>query len=542
MEYTEYLPPVFILEELCGVALVITILIVLTAFVMKRRRWNSYMEGFGGNFQDHEKAGFVKSIKGSIMMNMASTMLMLVVLFTVFLLTVAFVNSIIGRYVWLVLALLIIVVLGIQLWMIFSLKRLKDLDEEEFGYIHEFVRDVSEKFEIRPVNLKQEETPTMNAYTTSFFGRGSVIVVTKGLLDRVGTGRMKKDQLKAIVGHELGHIVNNDATVTTIFNPMMMFTLGVRGIFEIMVRAIIFLMVLVGHFGKRSILGLLIAIVLMLVLLGILLYVGFYYVTFYILTMAVVLTWYLLSRQKEYAADLFGSLVVGSQYSMGISLMELLRESGLDEIKGKITKEIIEERMEKAKDPRSAKDVPGPDGSKAEVIIQAGESLVGEEASPEEISGAKEAPGSPEEKDEELPVVKSDADSPEEKDEERTGEEDGLEETGGQGEDKQPGQLTQEEKMEIFNSIDIYTAVTEDPELYEQVSMRDAKVLLETKGLERFDNHAFNEFGSFEYTSKEKMGELMLSHPMFGKRVKSLTAISLTRSDGSADEPDPGNE
>ena len=96
--------------------------------------------------------------------------------------------------------------------------------------------------------------------------------------------------------------------------------------------------------------------------------------------------------------------------------------------------------------------------------------------------------------------------------------------------------------MEIFNSIDIYQAVTEDPELYAQISMRDAKVLCETKGLERFDKNDFKEFGKFEYTSREKVGELMLSHPLFGKRVNDLTLISLTQAEGSDGPPDPGND
>ncbi|MCK4971184.1 MAG: M48 family metalloprotease, partial [Thermoplasmata archaeon] len=334
-----------------------------------------------------------------------------------------------------------------------------------------------------------------------------------------------KEQLTAIVGHELGHIVNNDATVITIFNPMMMFTLAVRGFFEIVVRAIIFLMVTVGKFGKRSIIGLLIAVVLLLFLVVVLIYVGFYYVTFYILTMAVVLSWYLLSRQKEYAADLFGSLVSGSQYSMGLSLMELVRESGLDEIKGNMTKKIIEERLEKAKGQQPDEEAPEAAGPKAEVTIEAEESPDGDEASVEEPPEAKAAPEAPEDKDEEPPEAKK-----------------SLEKTVGQEKDLQPGQLTQEEKMEIFNSIDIYKAVTEDPELYAQISMRDAKVLCETKGLESFDKDDFSEFGKFEYTSREKMGELTLSHPLFGKRVKDLTQISLTQDEGQKETPDPENE
>ena len=322
---------------------------------------------------------------------------------------------------------------------------------------------------------------------------------------------------------------------------MMMFTLAVRGFFEIVVRAIIFLMVTVGKFGKRSIIGLLIAVVLLLFLVVVLIYVGFYYVTFYILTMAVVLSWYLLSRQKEYAADLFGSLVSGSQYSMGLSLMELVRESGLDEIKGNMTKKSIEERMEKAKGQQPAEEAEAK-GPKAEVIIEAVESSTGEEASVEDQPEAKEVPDTPEEKVDEEPEMKETPDTRGEGVEKQPEAKEGLEKTVGQEKDLQPGQLTQEEKMEIFNSIDIYEAVTEDPELYEQISMRDARVLCETRGLGRFDKDDFKEFGKFEYTSREKMGELMLSHPMFGKRVKDLTKISLTQDKGSRETLDPENE
>jgi len=546
MEYTEYVPPAFILEELCGVTLVITILIVLTAFLMKRRKWTGYMKGFGDQFQDQERAGFIKSIKSSIMWNMAATILVLVVLFSVFLLTIAFVNSVIGQWVWVVIILLVIVVFGIQIWMIYSLKNLKDLNEEEYGYIHRFVTKVTEKFDIGMPGLKHEETPTMNAYTTSLFGRGSVIVITDGLLDRVRNGRMKEEQLTAIVGHELGHLVNSDATVITVLNPMMMFTLAVRGFFEIIVRGIIFLIVTVGHFGKRSILGLLIAIVLILFLVVVLIYVGFYYVIFYILTMAVVLSWYLLSRQKEYAADLFGSLVSGSQYSMGLSLMELVRETGLDEIKGLMTKKIIEERIEEAKGQQPDEEAPEAEGKKAEVLIEAEESPREEEVGvvepPEEHPEEKDGTEDPLVEAEEQPDAEGKTATPEEGTEEQPEAKEELAKTEGQEKKLEPGQLTQEEKMEIFNSIDIYEAVTQDPELYSQISMRDAKELCETRGLDSFDNNDFNEFGKFEYTTKEKMGELMMSHPMFGKRVKDLTKISLTLSGGPKETSDPEKE
>ncbi len=528
----DLMPEEFLLEELCFGTLIILILILMTVFMLKRRKWSGYMKGFGGQLTDKERKGFEKRIKGSIMNNLSATVLAVVVLFVVFLITLAFVNSIIGRWVWAVFSLFIIVVLGIQLWMIFSLGKLKDIDEEEYGFLYEFVASVCDTFDIRKPQLKQDESPVMNAYTTSFFGRGSVIVITKGLLERVDIGRVSKDQLKAIVGHEMGHIVNHDATVITVLNPVMMFTLAVRSVFEILVRGIIFFMMAVGRFGTRGILSLLIAVGMIFLLAIVLFYVGVYYVIFYLLTMAVVIPWFLLSRQKEYAADLFGSLVSGSRTTMATSLMELLRESGFDEVKGKMAKRIIEERTGKDPGDDQAQEADGVPEKKAEEQPPAPE---GPEQPAEQT--ADQASGQP--SDEEMTEQTQEADGePEKKAEEQPPTPEGPEQPGEQIADPVSGQLSEEEKMEIFMGIDVYKEFSEDPELISEVTMRDSRALIEKKGLERFEDEDFVEFAGFDYTFQEKMGELMLSHPLFGKRVKDLTLISLSGITGPGDEPE----
>ncbi len=528
----DLLPEEFLLEELCFGTLVVIVLILLTVFMLKRRNWSGYMKGFGGQLSDQESKGFEKRIKRSVMMNMAATVVTLVALFGVFLITLAFVNSIIGSWVWVVFFLFIVVVLGIQVWMIFSLGKLKDIDEEEYGFLYEFVASVCDTFDIRKPQLKQDESPVMNAYTTSFFGRGSVIVVTKGLLERVDIGRVSKDQLKAIVGHEMGHIVNHDATVITVLNPVMMFTLAVRSVFEILVRGIIFFMMAVGRFGTRGILSLLIAIGMIFLLAIVLFYVGVYYVIFYLLTMAVVIPWFLLSRQKEYAADLFGSLVSGSRVTMATSLMELLRESGFDEVKGKMAKRIIEERTGKGPGDDQAQEANGEPEKKAEEQPPASE---GQEPPEEQIADQ----ASDQLSDEVITEQTQEANSePEKEAEEQPPAPEGPEQPGEQIADQASGQLSEEEKMEIFLGIDVYKEFSEDPELISEVTMRDSRALIEKKGLEKFDDDDFVEFAGFEYTTSEKMGEVMLSHPLFGKRVKDLTLINLSLQKASEEDPE----
>ncbi|MCK5415748.1 MAG: M48 family metalloprotease, partial [Thermoplasmata archaeon] len=316
---------------------------------------------------------------------------------------------------------------------------------EEYGYIYEITQQVSDKFDAKMPSLKMDESQDMNAYTTSIFGSGSVIVITQGLLNRVGAGRMSKDQLQAIIGHELGHIVNNDATITTLFNPAMMFVLAVKSILEVIVKGILFFIIASGKFGMGGVLRFILAIFLILILVWLLLYIGIYYVMFYIIALAIVVTGFLVSRQKEYAADLFGSLLMGSRIPLGTGLMDLTRETGFELVKRNLAVKQIEERTKK------------------------------------------------------------------------------------EGEDKVPEKerLGPEDKMKILEEIDAYEAVEKDPELLKDIPMRDARSLIESKGLEPFDEDDFVKFSKFEYTTQEKVGELMMSHPLMAKRAAGLNLIKL---------------
>ena len=169
-----------------------------------------------------------------------------------------------------------------------------------------------------------DESPDINAYTTSVFGSASVVVITKGLLDRVESGRFSENQLQSIVGHELGHIVNNDATITTLLNPIMMFVLMVKGFLELIVKGILFVIIASGKYGIRGVLRFILAIILILFLVWILLYVGIAYVIFYLIALVIVLAGTWVSRQKEYAADLFGTAT-----SLGtLRLIEGMRQEG----------------------------------------------------------------------------------------------------------------------------------------------------------------------------------------------------------------------
>ncbi len=445
MNPIDLFPDEFILEEICGSVLLVIILIIAIAYFIKRSKWNGYVEKFGDRFEGGDRKAFIKRMRGSIAGTMVAAIIFLAILFFGLLVTIAFVNTIIGKYVWYVLILFIAGILIVQTYLIWSLGKFKDLPREEYGYIYDITKKVSDKFDAKMASLKMDESQDMNAYTTSIFGSGSVIVITQGLLNRVGAGRMSKDQLQAIIGHELGHIVNNDATITTLFNPAMMFVLAVKSILEVIVKGILFFIIASGKFGMGGVLRFILAIFLILILVWLLMVIGIYYIIFYIIALAIVVTGFLLSRQKEYAADLFGSLLIGSRIPLGTGLMDLTRETGFELVKQNLAVKEIKERT-------------------------------------------------------------------------KTEEEDKVPEKERMG---------PEDKMKILEGIDPFKAVEKDPELLKEIPMRDARSLIESKGLEPFDEDDFVEFSKFEYTTQEKVGELMMSHPLMGKRAAGLNLIKL---------------
>ncbi|MCK5252876.1 MAG: M48 family metalloprotease, partial [Thermoplasmata archaeon] len=317
------LPDDLIYEEMCGTVLLVLVLIITFAYFRKRSKWDGYVERFGDRLEGDDRAAYLKRMRGLVGRTMFSVIVFLVVLFFGLLITIAFVENYLGKWTWLLLVVFIIGILIVQTYMILSLKKFTDLPEEEYGYIHDIVNRVSENFNEKPPTLKLDESPDINAYTTSVFGSASVVVITKGLLDRVESGRFSENQLQSIVGHELGHIVNNDATITTLLNPIMMFVLMVKGFLELIVKGILFVIIASGKYGIRGVLRFILAIILILFLVWILLYVGIAYVIFYLIALVIVLAGTWVSRQKEYAADLFGSLVMGSRLPLGIGLMNL---------------------------------------------------------------------------------------------------------------------------------------------------------------------------------------------------------------------------
>ena len=89
----------------------------------------------------------------------------------------------------------------------FSLRKLKPLNNEELIKI---VNELSQKAGIkRKTRLMIEDTPEINAmaYVSLF---GNRVCITKGLLNAYKNKKIEEEEMKAILGHEIGHIKNLD--------------------------------------------------------------------------------------------------------------------------------------------------------------------------------------------------------------------------------------------------------------------------------------------------------------------------------------------
>jgi len=97
------------------------------------------------------------------------------------------------------------------------------VDESEYPELHSMIRELSEKVGIPKPKIGVSSTPLPNAFA---FGRSrgdGRVCVTEGIL-----GLLDKDELKAVLGHEITHIVNRDVLTITLLSviPMVMYRIA----------------------------------------------------------------------------------------------------------------------------------------------------------------------------------------------------------------------------------------------------------------------------------------------------------------------------
>lgn len=110
--------------------------------------------------------------------------------------------------------------------------------------ILEHINDLSKKACInKPIKLLISESPEANAMTYSNI-KEHKICLTRGTVDAYENGKIDDDELRSILGHEIGHIANLDTLKS-------MLTLSFVCIFDLLGEAMIFIGRGMGHIGRK---------------------------------------------------------------------------------------------------------------------------------------------------------------------------------------------------------------------------------------------------------------------------------------------------
>ena len=135
------------------------------------------------------------------------------------------------------------------------------------------------------------DSPEPNAFATGANKNKALVAVSTGLLQR-----MRKEEVEAVLGHEVGHVANGDMVTLTLIQ-------GVVNTF------VIFLARIIGNFVDKAIfknengggIGYFVVVIVCEILLGIL--------------ASVIVMWF--SRKREFRADAAGALLASPQAMIG---------------------------------------------------------------------------------------------------------------------------------------------------------------------------------------------------------------------------------
>lgn len=157
-------------------------------------------------------------------LTMAGTLALIIGLTT---LVIAGVLSYIGMFnIYLVAS--FVVVLNVLQWLfapyvVDAVYRVRELKQSELPWLHRFVVEISRNSGIDPPKLMVAEIPIPNAFAYGSPIAGRRVAVTRGLIES-----LPREEVEAVVGHEIGHLKHRDMEVMMIASllPALVFILG----------------------------------------------------------------------------------------------------------------------------------------------------------------------------------------------------------------------------------------------------------------------------------------------------------------------------
>ena len=135
-----------------------------------------------------------------------------------------------GYMIWFVASLIIVF---LQYWFGPSLVKrsmnVRPLSEAEAPHIHQMVQELADEAGIPKPEVGLSEIDIPNAFAYGRSKRSGHIAITRPIL-----GLLDRDELRAVLGHEMGHIQHNDMIVTTVVSviPMICYYIALSFMFS----------------------------------------------------------------------------------------------------------------------------------------------------------------------------------------------------------------------------------------------------------------------------------------------------------------------
>ena len=107
--------------------------------------------------------------------------------------------------------------------------RVRPLSETEAPHIHKMLQELADEAGIEKPELGLSEINIPNAFAYGRSSRSGHIAITRPIL-----GLLDRDELKAVLGHEMGHIKHNDMVVTAAVSviPMICYYIALSFMFS----------------------------------------------------------------------------------------------------------------------------------------------------------------------------------------------------------------------------------------------------------------------------------------------------------------------
>lgn len=183
--------------------------------------------------------------------------------------------------------------------IVLSMYQATELSAEDAPELHEMVAQLAANARIPKPRLYMVPEAAPNAFATGRNPEHSAVAVTDGIMRL-----LSPEELRGVLAHEIGHIVNRDILIQTIAGVMASTIITLANIFQ-------FTAIFGGHRNEEGGSGLLGGIVLAL-----------------LAPMAAGLIQMAISRSREYLADATGARLCGEPLALAAALYKLGSASG----------------------------------------------------------------------------------------------------------------------------------------------------------------------------------------------------------------------